>query len=477
IFNSFAYAIFLPTVFLLYYVLPHKFRNVMLLGVSYYFYMSWNYKLIVLILSTTVVSYFAAKCISKGINPRRVLIISTFVCLGMLGFFKYFNFFSNSITSFLRNISLPVSDFTLDLILPVGISFYTFQTLSYVVDVFKGRIPAESNFIDYALYVSFFPQLVAGPIERPESLIPQFKKEHSFDYDKAVYGAKLIALGAFKKIVIADTLASHVNMVYNNLPEYKGFSIVLATFFFAVQIYCDFSGYTDIALGSAKLLGFDLMQNFNAPYLAKSVKDFWSRWHISLSTWFKDYVYIPLGGSKVSSVLRYRNLFITFLLSGLWHGANWTFVLWGAYHGILNIIEALFQRRSISIKLPVSIKVFSTFMLVCVGWVLFRANKVDDAVYVFQYMFDGIMSPINYLEQGLIDLRLTEVDFLFLMLPICILLVVEIAGYYCDVLRYIERLAMPVRFAVYFAFVYTPIFYFYYQNSLNAPQPFIYFQF
>lgn len=329
LYNSVAFAVFLPIVFLIYWAIPHKFRWVLLLVASYYFYMSWDPKYVFLILMTTAISYFAAIGLEKAGSRKKkwIMTIAAVVCLGVLFFFKYFNFFSQSVIGFLNLFSLKLSPLTLKVILPVGISFYTFQTLSYVIDVYRGNVKAEHHFGYYAAFISFFPQLVAGPIERVNSLLPQIKAEHKFDYEKASYGIKMMIWGYFKKLVIADTLSQYVSVVYDNPRQYQGFSLVIATLFFAFQIYCDFSGYSDIAIGTAKLLGIDLTTNFKSPYFSQSVKEFWSRWHISLSTWFRDYVYIPLGGNRVGKIRHSLNLIITFLVSGLWHGANWTYVV------------------------------------------------------------------------------------------------------------------------------------------------------
>lgn len=328
-FNSIEYVVFIIIVFIVYWSIPKtKYRNIVLLGASYFFYMSWNIDLVGIILGITGVSYVTARLLSfvNNVKYRKLcLIVGTGLSIVVLFVFKYLNFMGSTLAQIFNG-----GEFSpLNIILPVGISFYTFQTLSYVIDVYYNKIESEKNFFTYALYVSFFPQLVAGPIERPEHFIPQLKEKHIFQYEEAVYGAKQIALGAFKKIVIADTVAIYVNLIYNNISQYQGFSLLFATLLFAIQIYCDFSGYSDIALGSAKLLGFDLINNFNAPYFAENRKDFWARWHISLSSWFRDYVYIPLGGSRVTFSRMLLNLLLTFLLSGLWHGANWTFVFWG----------------------------------------------------------------------------------------------------------------------------------------------------
>lgn len=307
LFNTFAFAIFLPLVFILYWGLPHKYRWTLILVSSYYFYMSWNAKYVVLILFTSVVSYTSARLIEMEESKRKkknILIVTSVLCLGVLFFFKYFNFFSESITSLLGVSAIHLSPITIKLLLPVGISFYTFQTLSYVIDVYRGDVPAERHFGYYAAFISFFPQLVAGPIERTSNLLLQIKAKHQFDYDQATYGLKLIAWGFFKKIVLADALSKYVSTVYDTRQNFSGFALVLATLFFTLQIYCDFSGYSDIAIGTAKLLGINLMINFKNPYFSQSIKEFWSRWHISLSTWFRDYIYIALGGNRVGKVKR-----------------------------------------------------------------------------------------------------------------------------------------------------------------------------
>ena len=348
LFNSNAFYIFFPIVFAVYWLTPRRYRWGVLLASSYYFYMSWNAKYVLLILLTTVVSYGTALFIERTQSRKKrkfFMGCALLVCLGLLVFFKYFNFLSSSVTQILKSLSLPMSEITLNLILPVGISFYMFQTLGYVIDVYKGKTGACTHFGRYAVFVSFFPLLLAGPIERAEHLLPQLEKEHSFHADKAVSGAKLIAWGYFKKIAIADIVISCVDAVYSQPHSYTGLALAVATFLYAFQVYCDFSGYSDIARGVARLLDIDLMTNFKSPYFAASLKEFWSRWHISLSTWFRDYIYIPLGGSRAGAWRTRFNLLVTFLVSGLWHGASWTFVIWGGLHGLGQIIEKEWEKR------------------------------------------------------------------------------------------------------------------------------------
>lgn len=333
-FNSIQYLIFLPIVFILHWIIPQKYKWIVLLIASYYFYMSWNAKYVFLILFTTGITYFCGIALEKNKDKGRkklILAITLIACLGVLALFKYGNFILDSVAAVLSIFSIKIHPMTLRLLLPVGISFYTFQTLSYVIDVYRGDIEAERHFGYYATFISFFPQLVAGPIERSSNLLPQIKKERIFSYDSGKEGLLLMAWGFFKKIVIADTLAIYSDKIFNDVMSYTGFSLIVAIFFFTIQIYCDFSGYSDIAIGTAKLFGIKLMDNFRSPYFSSSIKEFWSRWHISLSTWLRDYVYIPLGGNRVSKLRHKLNLLITFLISGLWHGANWTFVVWGGY--------------------------------------------------------------------------------------------------------------------------------------------------
>lgn len=410
LFNSLSYAVFLPLVCLAYYAAPQKARWAVLLAFSYYFYMSWDPELIVLILLTTAISYTAGRVISaaKTVRLRRgALAAGVGFCLLPLFFFKYFNFFSGSVTALFERFGMSLSPPMLQLILPVGISFYTFQTLSYVVDVYRGVLPAERHFGLYALYVSFFPQLVAGPIERAGSLLPQFRTVHRFSTAQCSAGLRKIGVGLFKKIVIADYISTFVNAVYNDLPGKTGLTLLFATALFAVQIYCDFSGYSDIAVGSAKILGFDLMENFKSPYFAASVREFWRRWHISLTTWFTDYIYIPLGGSRCGAARHLGNLLVTFLLSGLWHGASWTFVCWGLYHGLWLCAESAYAKRLDALQLRLgrsaggialrTVRTLATLGIVVVGWVFFRANSLADADYIFANLLRGL-NPLRLPE-------------------------------------------------------------------------------
>lgn len=440
---------------------------------SYYFYMSWNAKYVFLIFITTFTSYLCAILIEKKPEHKKlILTITLLVCLGILFVFKYFNFFFESINYLLGN---KLHSVTLNLLLPVGISFYTFQTLSYCIDVYRGNIKAEKHFGYYATFVSFFPQLVAGPIERPDNLLPQLRKEKEFDYNKAVYGLKLMTVGFFKKIVVADNLAYYVDMVYNDLSYYHGFALVLAAFFFTIQIYCDFSGYSDIAKGSAKLLNIDLMDNFKTPYFSTTIKEFWSRWHISLSSWFKDYVYIPLGGNRCSKLRHYFNLLATFLVSGLWHGANITFVIWGGIHGLLQILEDIFhiKKNTKTYSFSWFIKVSLIFILMSITWVFFRASNLHDALYIFRHMFDGITNLRSYIVSGLYSFGV-KAPYLLTMLAIYLipLFIIDYINVKYDALTILNNKPIAIRYLAYFVMLLM-ILLLHYVGEVN----FIYFQF
>lgn len=489
LFNSWQYAVFLPAVTAGYFLLPHRFRWVLLLAASYYFYMSWNPRLVFLILFTTAASYAAALCVERARSEaakRACLAAGVGVSLACLFFFKYFNFFSETVTAALRAISLPVDDVTLDVILPVGISFYTFQTLSYVIDVFRGSMKAERHFGIYALYVSFFPQLVAGPIERAVTLLPQFREEHRPRAEDFSYGCHQIAWGLFKKVVVADTAAACVDKVYGDLAGANAMAYVLATVLFAFQVYCDFSGYSDIALGSARILGFRLMHNFRRPYLAVSIRDFWRRWHISLSTWFQDYVYIPLGGSRRGRARHLRNLMITFLVSGLWHGAKWTFVVWGALFGALSIADVYvlpgIERFQASLRpgargLTIAARRLFCFALVCLCWVFFRAQTLSDAVWILSHLPYALSAPVEGVRAALGFMGLTGVSLWAMAGALALLIVCDVVGErWGDPIALVQRSAAPVRWGVRYA-VCTAVL----LAALTRPEgvavEFIYFQF
>lgn len=434
VFNSFAFLIFFPIVLLLYFALPQKLSWIMLLLASYYFYISWNVELIYLIVFTTLISWLSAMLIErsqKRIVRKLFLVLTLVTSLGVLFFYKYFNFLSDSVVEMLKIFGIGADPFRLELILPVGISFYTFQTLSYVIDVYRGDIKTERNFFFYALYVSFFPQLVAGPIERPDNLIPQLHERPAPSWTNIRSGLRTMLIGFFKKVVVADLLATYVNAVYNDAGNATGLGVLIATMLFAVQIYCDFAGYTDIAIGCAKIMGIDLMQNFNRPYIAESIQDFWRRWHISLSTWFKDYIYIPLGGSRCSQWVNMRNVMIVFAVSGLWHGAAWTFVIWGVLHGLYQVIGKLLKplREKVLDGMGVArdgkglhmFRRLVTFGLVCFAWIFFRANSMADATLLIQKLFTDWSLTGTYFSTTMDHMGLTLVAGLTSLLSIFIM--------------------------------------------------------
>jgi alginate O-acetyltransferase complex protein AlgI len=397
IFNSLEYISFLIVVSLLYFLIPYRRRWVLLLVASYFFYASWNASYLVLILLSTGIDYLIGLNMRTDDTPRRrklLVVTSLFANLGLLFTFKYWNFFSENLAQLAEALGSTWEVPELSILLPVGISFYTFQTLSYTLDLYRGVIQPERHLGRFAVYVAFFPQLVAGPIERAKHLLPQFEVAKRFDYSNFVEGVQLITIGLAKKVVIADRLAIYVDAVYSNVAVHSGWSYLLATYAFAFQIYCDFSGYSDIAIGSAKILGFDLMKNFNRPYFATSITDFWRRWHISLSTWLRDYLYISLGGNRRGPRRTHANLLITMILGGLWHGASWNFVIWGTLHGLLlvaskttmNARDTFYARLGMPDVVRDTIRRIITFHLVCLIWVFFRAESLPDSLTIIQGM-------------------------------------------------------------------------------------------
>jgi D-alanyl-lipoteichoic acid acyltransferase DltB (MBOAT superfamily) len=480
-FISLEFIIFFCIVTSVYFVLPMRWRLPLLLVSSYIFYAFSRVEYVLLIAFSTLVDYFAARELGKTpdehISKRRVLLAASIaVNLGVLFIFKYFNFFSESLEILGGYFGFSYQPLTHQLILPVGISFYTFQSMAYTIDVYRKQVDVENDAAVFATYVAFFPQLVAGPIERAQNIIPQLREKYDFDYERVVSGLRLVLWGAFKKIVIADRLAAYVNVVYNDVHSYSGLPMILATLFFTFQIYCDFSGYSDIAIGTARILGFNLMENFRQPYFAKSVRDFWRRWHISLSTWFRDYLYIPLGGSRVSFIRNLVNLLIVFVVSGLWHGANWTFVIWGALHGGYIVIETLAihltgKREPGSIQLWIQRGV--TFLLVVFAWIFFRANTAGDAFFVVQNIFDfseGRTKLLQPLFGAVLDVR---VEFLLSLGLIAFLMIVEWANTQWQLQKFSLRW-IAVRWALYYAAAFFIIF----TLLVNTTeQAFIYFQF
>jgi alginate O-acetyltransferase complex protein AlgI len=402
LFNSIPFLIFFPVVTLLFFLLPHKFRWSLLLVASCFFYMFFKPEYILILAFTIIIDYYAGILLENAPDKRqrkKYLILSLIANIGVLAVFKYFNFINGNITGIAAMMGLQNHIPALKMLLPIGLSFHTFQAMSYTIEVYRGNQKAERHFGIYALYVMFYPQLVAGPIERPQNVIHQFYAKQEFNYHNAVHGLNQIVYGLFKKVVVADRLSEYVNQVYGHVGNASSWSALIAVCFFSIQIYCDFSGYSDIALGTARFMGFDLMTNFNRPYLAASVSEFWSRWHMSLSTWFRDYLYIPLGGSRSGKWRWYRNLLIVFLVSGLWHGASWTFIVWGALHGFYTIFGILTQpaRTRLAVassitKRPAFRKIINqltVFALVTFAWIFFRAENFDKASAMISKLFAG----------------------------------------------------------------------------------------
>jgi len=389
LFNSFNFLFFFVIVTFSYFALPQRFRWILLLAASCYFYMAFVPLYILILGFTIVIDYFAGIYIEKteGSNKRLLLICSLVANIGVLVIFKYYNFLNDSLGFAMKDFGYDNPVPYLTILLPIGLSFHTFQAMSYTIEVYRGNQKAERHFGIYSLYVMFYPQLVAGPIERPQNILPQLHEEHSFEYERVKSGLLLMLWGFFKKLVVADRLSIYVNSVYSHPELHNGSSIVVASLFFAVQIYCDFSGYSDIAIGCARVMGYDLMINFRRPYFAKSISEFWSRWHISLSTWFRDYLYIPLGGNRVAKYRVYMNLMIVFLVSGIWHGANWTFILWGFIHGTYLLTGMIFkpyrqkliEKTGLPDGLISFLNVVLTITLVTFAWIFFRANTIADA--------------------------------------------------------------------------------------------------
>lgn len=486
LFNSYEFALFFPIVTIVYFLLPHKFRWPFLLGASCLFYMALIPVYIFILLGTIVVDYLAGLGIehSVGVKRKVFLICSIIANVGVLAFFKYFNFFASNIEGVAQAMGIQWSAPLLNLLLPVGLSFHTFQAMAYTVEVYRGQQPAERHFGIYSLYVMFYPQLVAGPIERPQNLIHQFKEHHRFSSENLAEGSRLMLWGLFKKTVIADRLAPLVNLVYGDPQAYSPFMLLLATYAFAIQIYCDFSGYSDIAIGAARVMGFKLMTNFNRPYFAHSVQDFWRRWHISLSTWFRDYLYVPMGGNRFSGLKTSFNIFVVFLVSGLWHGANWTYVVWGALHGLYILLARLIPMPGSSGKpLERLFKVgciLLTFNLVCISWIFFRAKTLPDAMSITQRIIVEcpvlIASPFTGkwagYWQNLCEVKIEPSEWFLGCVFIAVLAFIEYGQEHYQFGANWTRVPLVARWLSYYACAFCIAF-----LAGSRPQEFIYFQF
>ena len=463
LFNSLDYILFLIVFTIIFFLVKPKYRWILLLTASYFFYMCWKWEFIFLIIFSTLVDFFCGMKMSKAmdLNQRKpFLFISLITNLGLLFFFKYFDFFSSSINQFSGSNFEPLS-----LILPMGISFYTFQTMAYSIDIYKGKINAETHLGKFALYVSFFPQLVAGPIERADKLLPQFQSNNNkFTFENFISGTTQVLFGLFKKVVVADLIAIYVESIYGTYELYTGFTLLFATYLFAIQIYCDFSGYTDIAIGSARILGYDLMENFKTPYFSKSITEFWRRWHISLSSWLRDYLYINLGGNRNGNILTYRNLMITMLLGGLWHGASWNFVIWGGLHGLFLGLERFFKYPSyIEAKSNIQkfLSAIISFNLVCFAWIFFRAETLSKSLGIISRIFD-----FNFF----MNLKVKDTNiFISIVLNIFIFLALE------RIIKNISQNKLPQTLKV--SFIHATLVILILLFGVNEGSQFIYFQF
>jgi alginate O-acetyltransferase complex protein AlgI len=478
LFNSLEFAIFFPLVATLYFVLAQRWRTPLLLVASCIFYMAFIPAYILILAVTILIDYTAGLYLVRVTGRWRLALLWTSIVAtcAVLFIFKYYNFFNDNFVGLAGLVGWELSPSTFHIILPIGLSFHTFQSLSYVVEVYRGRQQPEYNLITYATYVMFFPQLVAGPIERPQNLLHQFYEEHRFDYDRVTSGLKRMAWGFFKKLVIADRLALYVNDVYAAPHNFNGLQLTIATVFFAYQIYCDFSAYSDIAVGSARVLGFNLMENFNTPYYSRSISEFWKRWHISLSSWFRDYVYVPLGGSRVPKWRWSFNLLVTFAISGLWHGANWTYVVWGLLNGFYLMMSGLTSRARNTVMaraglaettlLRSALQIAVTFILVCIGWVFFRAHNLGDACYILTHFW----TDWNFQAIG------TE-QFLLRQMPVAIaaIAVLEIGQLLHGRISFPKlfiRMPIFIRWSAYTAFMLAVVLFGVYRET-----QFIYFQF
>lgn len=493
LFNSLEFLIFFPIVVLVYFCVPQKVRWLWLLAASYYFYMSWNPQYALLIAASTVATWLSALVMERvggARNKRRWALWSCIIFnLAILFFFKYYAFAAGNIEALGRLVGLELHVPTFDVLLPVGISFYTFQALGYVIDVYRGELPAERNLLRYALFISFFPQLVAGPIERSKNLMHQIHEPHYFDPKRVRDGLLLMGWGFFEKLVLADRIALLVTKVYDNPAAHTGVEIVLATVLFAFQIYCDFAGYSDIAIGAARVMGFTLMKNFKHPYSAVTVSDFWRRWHISLTTWFRDYVYIPLGGSRCAKWKHYRNILITFTVSGLWHGAQWSFVAWGALNGLYQVVGSLTApfRKGMEARLkwkPDGVlrrwwKRLVTFALVDFAWLFFRASSFLTGVGMIRQTVTnpGLAALKRPLAMITVDnLGMGRKDFAVLLVALVVLAVVDTLRQQVDLKAVLDRRNIVVRYAVYYGIIFAILIFGVYGPEFNAAS-FIYFQF
>ncbi len=475
LFNSLTFLWFFIIVYSLYLVIEHRGQNKMLVVASCIFYGAWDWRFLGLMFVSITTDYLCSKFIYASNDKKvrkRFLFLSLFVNLFILGFFKYFNFFSANLKLLLGNLGFNVNIGILNVILPIGVSFYTFEAMSYIMDIYRNELKPAKNYWDYVLFVTYFPHLIAGPIMRAKDFLPQIENPRKLSMGQFYEGCHLILWGLFQKIFVADNLARIADPVFSSAPPYDGIRVLIAVYAFAFQIYCDFAGYSNIARGLGKCMGFDIMVNFNLPYFATNPKEFWQRWHISLSRWLRNYLYIPLGGNKSGTIMTYRNLALTMVIGGLWHGAAWTFVAWGIYQGLLLVVHRLcepFLKKIPTPRNPViqniwfAVRVFFFFNLVCIGWLLFRAQSLTQAWQMFQSLFSGLQYiPVN-------EVSAMAINFLFF---VWLLVVVQMVQFWKNNLLAVHESWPIAKYAFYYVCINLMVIY-----GVTSAQPFIYFQF
>lgn len=504
LFNSISFAVFMTAVFLIYWNIPPKYRYLAVLAADCYFYLGFGFKNFILLCVVCIVTYTGAIFMEKCTGGLKKLCFGLpfAVALGLLLVFKYFNFAGQVLSDLIGVFGVSFTPAVLKIAAPIGISFYTFKVISYMVEVYKGRLAPQKNFAKYAAYVGFFPQIASGPIQRPASFFEELERmgeekesnfAKGFSYEKASCALKLMGVGFFKKMIVADLLSGYVTKVFSDVSMYDGFALMAAAFLFSIQIYCDFAGYSDIANGAAQLLGFNGARNFEYPYFSASVKEFWGRWHISLSTWFRDYIYIPLGGSRVGNLRYALNIMITFMVSGLWHGANLTFVVWGALHGAVQVLEtfvhnawARLHGRNPKDKTYKKkgvwrfVSIVLVFLFATVAWVFFEADSLSDAIYVLTNMWHGITSPVSYIKGGLQSIGINGGMMLHLLLVIGMLFLYDLAAYIfaqkgSSIFEKFDRLPKAVRWIVYILVVDLMVIWFMQYGADSSS--FVYFEF
>ena len=433
IFNSVQFFIFLIITFIIYYIVKDKYRGILLLVASYYFYCSSNPKNLIILLLVTIISYISGLLVNKNDDKKRkkiIIAITTILLVGTLLYFKYSYFIIQNI-----NIVLSTNFSIENIVVPLGISFFTLQAISYPIDIYRKDVKVEKNILKYALFISFFPQILSGPIGKAKEMLPQFNQKHPFNRKNISNGIMIVIYGLFKKIVIADLMAIGINNVYGNLSGFKGIPLLITVIMYSFQIYFDFSSYSNIAYGCGKIFGYELNKNFNLPYFASSIKEFWSRWHISLSTWFRDYLYFPLGGNRCKKYRCYLNILIVFLVSGLWHGAAWTYIVWGALHAIYQILERMFNLKFKSKTL----NIIRTFILVTFAWIFFRSSTINDAIYVITNMFSF---SFNGVKEQILSIGLDKYDLIVLSVSVTLVFIIEVLQYRKQIYTNFENLQL-----------------------------------